>query len=72
MERGWSINVGGGFHHCSGGRGGGFCAYADITLTVHVVLAHYEHINKVAIVDLDAHQVMKGTEGGRQAEHKIL
>ncbi|KAF2360061.1 Histone deacetylase domain [Trinorchestia longiramus] len=56
VERGWSINVGGGFHHCSGGRGGGFCAYADITLLVHVVLEQYEHINNILIVDLDAHQ----------------
>ena len=34
-ERGWAINVGGGFHHCSGEKGGGFCAYADISLCVH-------------------------------------
>ncbi|RWR77607.1 histone deacetylase 2 isoform X1 [Cinnamomum micranthum f. kanehirae] len=34
-ERGWAINVGGGFHHCSGDRGGGFCAYADISLCIH-------------------------------------
>lgn len=35
MERGWAINVGGGFHHCCGGKGGGFCAYADISLCIH-------------------------------------
>lgn len=34
-ERGWAINVGGGFHHCSGNNGGGFCAYADISLCIH-------------------------------------
>lgn len=34
-ERGWAINVGGGFHHCCGGKGGGFCAYADISLCIH-------------------------------------
>ena len=38
MERGWAINVGGGFHHCSRDRGGGFCAYADITLVIKVSL----------------------------------
>ena len=27
---------GGGFHHCSANAGGGFCAYADITLAVKV------------------------------------
>ncbi|XP_060036324.1 histone deacetylase 11 isoform X4 [Erinaceus europaeus] len=36
IERGWAINVGGGFHHCSSDRGGGFCAYADITLAIKV------------------------------------
>ena len=38
MERGWAINIGGGFHHCSSERGGGFCAYADITLGIKVSL----------------------------------
>lgn len=34
-ERGWAINVGGGFHHCSAEQGGGFCVYADISLCIH-------------------------------------
>ncbi|XP_028906656.1 histone deacetylase 11 isoform X4 [Ornithorhynchus anatinus] len=34
VDRGWAINVGGGFHHCSSDKGGGFCAYADITLSI--------------------------------------
>lgn len=34
-EQGWAINVGGGFHHCCGEKGGGFCAYADISLCIH-------------------------------------
>ncbi|XP_072438326.1 histone deacetylase 11 isoform X3 [Chiloscyllium punctatum] len=34
IDRGWAINVGGGFHHCSSEQGGGFCAYADITLAI--------------------------------------
>ncbi|XP_042893797.1 histone deacetylase 11-like [Penaeus japonicus] len=56
VERGWAINIGGGFHHCSGNMGGGFCAYADITLAVHFILNHYPNIQKVMIIDLDAHQ----------------
>ncbi|CAF1155745.1 unnamed protein product [Didymodactylos carnosus] len=57
LERGFAINVGGGFHHCSGDAGGGFCAYADITLLIHFLFNHYpEKIKKVMIVDLDAHQ----------------
>lgn len=31
-------SAGGGFHHCSSDRGGGFCAYADITLAIKVCL----------------------------------
>ncbi|KAG0697406.1 Histone deacetylase 11 [Chionoecetes opilio] len=59
MERGWSINIGGGFHHCWGAEGGGFCAYADITLTVHFLLSHYPAVQRVMIIDLDAHQLGK-------------
>jgi len=36
IHHGWAINIGGGFHHCSSDRGGGFCAYADITLLIKV------------------------------------
>ena len=36
LNYGWAINIGGGFHHCSGDSGGGFCAYADITLLIQV------------------------------------
>ncbi|XP_060604311.1 histone deacetylase 11-like, partial [Ruditapes philippinarum] len=57
MERGWGINIGGGFHHCSSEKGGGFCAYADITLAVKFLFANNkEKIMKAMIVDLDAHQ----------------
>ncbi|XP_041348095.1 histone deacetylase 11-like isoform X2 [Gigantopelta aegis] len=55
MERGWAINLGGGFHHCSRERGGGFCAYADITLAIKFIL-HKHPGSKVMIVDLDCHQ----------------
>ncbi|EFJ15307.1 hypothetical protein SELMODRAFT_180494 [Selaginella moellendorffii] len=54
-ERGWAINVGGGFHHCCGYRGGGFCVYADITLCIHFAFANL-NISRAMIVDLDAHQ----------------
>lgn len=58
LERGWSINIGGGFHHCSSDRGGGFCAYADLTLLIHNLFNFYsDRVKKVLIVDLDAHQV---------------
>ncbi|XP_030745742.1 histone deacetylase 11 [Sitophilus oryzae] len=57
LDRGWAINIGGGFHHCSSSKGGGFCAYADITLLVHFLFYHFpRQVQKVMIVDLDAHQ----------------
>ncbi|KAI5393479.1 variant 2, histone deacetylase [Lathyrus oleraceus] len=54
-ERGWAINVGGGFHHCSAENGGGFCAYADISLCIHFAFVQL-NISRVMIIDLDAHQ----------------
>ncbi|XP_045164224.2 histone deacetylase 11-like isoform X2 [Mercenaria mercenaria] len=56
IDRGWGINIGGGFHHCSSEKGGGFCAYADITLAVRFLFSHNPQIKKAMIVDLDAHQ----------------
>ncbi|XP_055613287.1 histone deacetylase 11 [Uranotaenia lowii] len=53
---GWAINLGGGFHHCSSDQGGGFCPYADITLTVKMILSSGRGIERVLILDLDAHQ----------------
>ncbi|PAA63532.1 hypothetical protein BOX15_Mlig012185g2 [Macrostomum lignano] len=60
LDRGWAINIGGGFHHCCGYRGGGFCAYADITMAVKFLQRGYagpqSQIQRAMIVDLDAHQ----------------
>jgi len=56
LERGWAINIGGGFHHCSSEHGGGFCAYADISLSIKFLFKHVEGVAKAMIVDLDAHQ----------------
>ncbi|KAK6177404.1 hypothetical protein SNE40_015511 [Patella caerulea] len=56
IDRGWAINIGGGFHHCSAERGGGFCAYADITLSIKFLFEKVQGVSKVMIVDLDAHQ----------------
>jgi histone deacetylase 11 len=54
-ERGWAINVGGGFHHCSADRGGGFCVYADISLCIYFAFVRL-NVSRVMIIDLDAHQ----------------
>lgn len=54
-ERGWAINLGGGFHHCSATQGGGFCVYADITLCLQFAFSELD-ISRAMIIDLDAHQ----------------
>ncbi|XP_063421349.1 histone deacetylase 11-like isoform X1 [Mytilus trossulus] len=56
VERGWAINIGGGFHHAHGEDGGGFCVYADITLAIKFLMASDPKIKKAMIIDLDAHQ----------------
>ncbi|CAC5392966.1 HDAC11 [Mytilus coruscus] len=56
VERGWAINIGGGFHHAHGEDGGGFCVYADITLAIRFLMASNPKIQKAMIIDLDAHQ----------------
>jgi len=56
MDRGWAINLGGGYHHCSSSQGGGFCAYSDITLSYKILRQNYPQAQKVMIIDLDAHQ----------------
>lgn len=56
LKNGWGINLGGGFHHCCSSKGGGFCAYADISLIIHKLFTEEEQLKKVMIVDLDAHQ----------------
>eukprot|EP00741_Cyanophora_paradoxa_P022918 tig00021525_g22138.t1 len=57
VKHGWAINIGGGFHHASSDRGGGFCMYADITLAIKTVQREFsDRIRKCLIVDLDAHQ----------------
>lgn len=56
VDRGWAINVGGGFHHCSSDKGGGFCAYADITLAIKFLFERVQGVSRATIIDLDAHQ----------------
>jgi histone deacetylase 11 len=56
MDRGWAINLGGGFHHAHSDDGGGFCVFADITLAIKTLRANLKKDLRVMIVDLDAHQ----------------
>jgi histone deacetylase 11 len=55
LEHGLAINLAGGYHHAAASWGEGFCAYADIPLAAATL--HAEGlIERVLIVDLDAHQ----------------
>ena len=71
LERGWAINLGGGFHHCSATRGGGFCAYADITIAIRMVLDHMTSVKTVMIIDLDAHQVRTFFDRRKISERQV-
>jgi histone deacetylase 11 len=55
LERGLAINLGGGCHHASGHKGGGFCVYADVPLAL-AVLKDERRISSALVVDTDAHQ----------------
>lgn len=55
VARGWAINIGGGFHHCSSDRGQGFCPYADISLLIRLLLKE-RYVSTAMVLDLDAHQ----------------
>jgi histone deacetylase 11 len=55
LENGVSINLGGGFHHAAAAWGGGFCVYADTPLAAEILRSE-GLVNKVMVVDLDAHQ----------------
>ena len=53
LEKGWAINLSGGYHHACLSNGGGFCIYPDITLAIkNLRKYHSDRINKIMIVDL--------------------
>jgi len=56
LEKGWAINLSGGYHHARRTFGSGFCIYPDISLAIDHMRRWHPQIKKVMIVDLDAHQ----------------
>jgi len=54
-EKGYGINLSGGYHHFHRSTGSGFCFFPDITLAISHV-RKYLGVGKVMIIDLDAHQ----------------
>lgn len=55
LQKGWAINLAGGYHHACTSKGGGFCIYPDITFIVHF-MRKWHGISRILIIDLDAHQ----------------
>ena len=55
LEKGYAINLSGGYHHCSSTLASGFCFIPDITLAIFH-LRKFFGLKKIMIVDLDAHQ----------------
>lgn len=55
-EKGWAINLGGGAHHAHANDASGFCAVADISISIQQLRRHNKNIKKIMIIDLDAHQ----------------
>ena len=56
LKHGWAINLGGGCHHASREIGSGFCALADISLSIHKIKQENPDVKNIMIIDLDAHQ----------------
>jgi histone deacetylase 11 len=55
LQQGLAINLGGGYHHASHDRGGGFCVFADVPVAL-ALLKEEGKVGSVLIVDTDAHQ----------------
>jgi histone deacetylase 11 len=55
LEKGWAINLSGGYHHVKKDSGEGFCYFSDIALAIHT-LWEKNSSYKVLFIDLDAHQ----------------
>ncbi|KRX02948.1 hypothetical protein PPERSA_09070 [Pseudocohnilembus persalinus] len=57
LEKGWSVNLAGGYHHAHKNGGEGFCIYPDISIAIdHLLKYHPLQVKKAMIIDLDAHQ----------------
>ncbi len=55
LEKGWAINLSGGYHHAKSSNGEGFCVYSDVPIALKKIWQKNESL-RVAIIDLDAHQ----------------
>jgi acetoin utilization deacetylase AcuC-like enzyme len=59
-EGGVSASLGGGTHHASADRGGGWCVFNDVAVAARLMQAewhrHHRALLPVAVIDLDVHQ----------------
>ncbi len=55
LAHGWAINLGGGYHHAAPHRGWGFSAYNDVAIAWQHLKSE-RNLQRVMIIDLDAHQ----------------
>lgn len=55
LERGWSVHIGGGFHHAFEERAEGFCYLNDLAVAARAVQAT-DQAERIAVIDLDVHQ----------------
>eukprot|EP00828_Plagiopyla_frontata_P002748 TRINITY_DN10567_c0_g2_i1.p1 TRINITY_DN10567_c0_g2~~TRINITY_DN10567_c0_g2_i1.p1 ORF type:complete len:187 (+),score=35.31 TRINITY_DN10567_c0_g2_i1:87-647(+) len=57
LEKGWAINLAGGYHHASSKFGNAFNIYPDISLCIkHLKEFHHDIVESILIIDLDCHQ----------------
>ena len=55
LQNKWAINLSGGYHHAKSNDCGGFCIYNDAAIAAYKAIMEH-NINKILVVDLDAHQ----------------
>ncbi len=55
IKNGWSVNLGGGFHHARAEMGSGYCFYADVPIAIQLLLRAIRPTWTILIVDLDVH-----------------
>ncbi|WP_374657852.1 histone deacetylase [Inhella sp.] len=55
LREGVAMNLGGGTHHASRDKGGGFCVFNDVAVAARRAQAR-KQVRRVLVVDLDVHQ----------------
>ncbi|MBP7580333.1 MAG: histone deacetylase [Vogesella sp.] len=55
LQYGAGVNLAGGTHHAGHAKGGGFCVFNDVAVSIRV-LQQEGRIRRAAVIDLDVHQ----------------